>query len=249
MLHAYDDETLHQLRVTLRRLRSLLRNRDSSKARQLRRELRKLADISNAARDWDTLVSSARERLSPQDFERLQPWLEERQAASHRPVLDLLRSDRFSDVMRDLKKFVRHYAPTLAAATHGDADLSGPKQRVYRAWRTVQSVDDNRSWHKLRVAIKELRYCLENIPKDCRNSSMSDTLKHCKRLQDSLGIWHDTVIHLRMLREFGQSSDSQADMELLKVLQAWCDLMEREARDYLDRTLADLQGKAFLLPP
>ena len=56
LLRDYDAEKLHKLRIALRRARGILRNRTEPEARLLRDELGLLADTTNAARDWDTLV-------------------------------------------------------------------------------------------------------------------------------------------------------------------------------------------------
>lgn len=234
LLRGYDVEALHQLRVTLRRIRSLLKKNDSRPA-HLRHDLGELADSTNDARDWDTLAIRARETLDPQQFRLVQPWLEERHAASRRSVLDMLRSDQCLAVMRDLKKFVRDKGKAPGSDTCSTTHLSLAKQDVYLAWCKVQSVDDNKSWHKLRLAIKELRYSLQNVPKDSRDISMFNMLQQCKRLQENLGIWHDTIVHLRMVREIASNLDLQAERAELDVLNAWCQQMEHDAQNYLDR--------------
>ena len=55
LLERYDEEELHQLRITLRRMRAQLKGAEQSRLQQLRRDLGTLADTTNAARDWDTL--------------------------------------------------------------------------------------------------------------------------------------------------------------------------------------------------
>jgi CHAD domain-containing protein len=243
LLHCYEDESLHQLRITLRRIRSLLRCNAGHKAQDLRHRLGRLADMTNAARDWDTVVSRARASLSPREFRLLQPWLDTGAAASHRPVLDMLCGDDWTDVAADLKAFFRDAGSTLERDRRKVADLSRPKREICHAWRKVQSRDDNRSWHKLRLAVKELRYKLKALPKDDRDTAMSAALKHCRQVQEYLGIWHDTVVHLRMVREFAERLDPQVDVELLAVLGDWSRSMEREARDYLEKAGLYVQGE------
>jgi CHAD domain-containing protein len=247
LLLCYDEEVLHQFRVTLRRMRSLLLHHDSKRARRLRRALGKLAATTGAARDWDTLVIRARASLRAEQFALVRSWLLERQEASHRPVLAMLCSDRWRDTCKDAKKFNRRHGKSLIIEASSGADLVAAKQRVSLAWCAAQAEHDNRDWHKLRVAIKDLRYCLENLPGESRDGILAATLQHCKRLQETLGIWHDTVVHLRMVREHIESLDPAAEQELREVLQTWCRRMEGEARDYLDRTVSDLRGRESLL--
>ena len=74
LLDHYDEEDLHQLRITLRRMRGRLEGTDDKERRQLRKDLGALADTTNPARDWDTLALYARARLNTRQFESLAPW-------------------------------------------------------------------------------------------------------------------------------------------------------------------------------
>ena len=247
LLKSYDEEALHKIRVTLRRVRSLLKEHDNSKAEDLRHNLGDIADITNAARDWDTLVTRARMSLRPSEFRLVQPWLEERQAASHGPVLAMLESEQWSDAMEDLKKYIKDEG-LKPMGDYGDGDnLCQAQQHVDLAWQKAQAEDDNKHWHKLRVAIKELRYRLDSTPQDAREVPLLCTLKQCKLLQEQLGIWHDTVVHRELVREFSRSLDPLADAGLVAVVETWCRRMEREAQDALHKTRRRLEGKGASL--
>ena len=108
----------------------------------------------------------------------------------------------------------------------------------------MQSADDDKHWHKLRLAIKELRYTLDNVPVGSQDAPKPKLIKHCKRLQDALGTWHDTVVHVRMVKEFAHCLDQASEEALHNVLKKWCKRMQREARDTLDDARSLLEGKA-----
>lgn len=244
----YDVESLHQFRVALRHLRSLLRHNTSGEVRHLRCQLGKLARPTNPARDWDTLLIRARASLSARDFAQVQPCLEARRAESHQPVLDMLRSERWPKIRRELKKIIKVHGPSLAVDLHGDAELSRAKRRVRRAWRAVQSRDGNeasnhRAWHKLRIAIKDLRYRLETVPKHSRTPSITTILKVCKQLQESLGVWHDSVVHVGLVQKLCEDASVQAQQELPGILDTWCQRMQREAQDALASASAELAAE------
>jgi len=243
LLRGYDDGALHQLRVALRRLRSLLRYIESDEAQALRRDLGHLADATNAARDWDTLASRARESLKPRDFRSVRVWLEENRGTSHQQALQMLRSDAWSQVMGRLEESIQHGELATALENHGGGDIARAKRAADRAWSRVQAADDNKQWHKLRLAIKELRYTFDSVPRGSLEAPKPKLIKHCKRLQDELGVWHDTVVHVRMVQEFVQSLDSESESELHDVLKRWCEQMEREACDTLDNARSLLAGK------
>lgn len=230
----YAEEPLHQFRVLLRRLRSLLRHNTSSKVRDLRCQLGKLSRTTNAARDWDTLVSRARASLSATDFAQVQSLLEERQAESRLPVLQMLQSERWPDVRRALKKIIRVHGAALAVELRGDAQLSWARQRVSRAWRALQARGTDRARHKLRIAIKDLRYRLKILPVDQRTASIIRTLELSECLQESLGVWHDSVVHVQLVQELCDDAAAHGQRELLAIFDAWCQQMSRAAQDALD---------------
>lgn len=243
LLRRYDDNALHRLRVALRRLRSLLRHIESDAAQELRRDLGRLADATNAARDWDTLANRARDSLRPGDLQRVRPWLERNRAVSHAQALQMLRSDDWSQAIDRLAECIEHGDLATALESVGGGDITRAKHEANRAWAKVQSADDDKHWHKLRLAIKELRYTLDSVPRSSPQAPKPKLLKHCKRLQDALGTWHDTVVHLRVVQEFAQGVGRESEAELHDVLKKWCKRMGREAQDALDEARSFLTGK------
>jgi CHAD domain-containing protein len=243
LLHRYDDDSLHQLRVALRRVRSMLRHIDSVPAQTLRRELGRLADATNAARDWDTLANRARASLKPRDFKSVRAWLEENRAAAHQQVLQMLRSDEWAQTITRLEECIEHGELAAAGKRHADGDIARARHDAGRAWSKVQSADDNKHWHKLRLAIKELRYTFDSVPGGAHDAPKPKLIKHCKRLQDVLGTWHDTVVHVRMVDELAHGLDLASEEALHNVLKRWCKRMQREACDALDDARSLLEGK------
>jgi CHAD domain-containing protein len=246
LLRHYDDEALHQFRVAIRRLRSVLRHAGDSEAQALCHDLGKLADLSNAARDWDTLLCLARDKLKPKAFHHVQPLLQEKRLASHAQVLEMLRSTEWSDTIRALEDYVtRHLS---AGKTLPDEEVARARHDVRRAWARLQEEDDSKQWHKLRIAIKELRYTLERVSRAAQEPRLSRALKRCKRLQETLGLWHDTAVHLQMVRELASGLDPDVESELNRALNSWCKQMERERRDYLHsaRSYVERKGSDLL---
>lgn len=243
LLRRYDDNALHQLRVLLRRQRSLLRHVDSNEAKALRRALGQLADATNDARDWDTLMDRARGSLRPRDFRRMRRYLEERRTVSHACVREMLRSDGWSLAVGKLGDFIERRGLSPALDRRYDADVAQARREVQRAWRKVQADEDSKHWHKLRLAIKELRYTFDSVPRDSLDAPMSKALKHCKRLQEMLGDWHDTVVHVQRVHELARGLDREAEGELHDVVKDWCRQMQREGRDRLYDVRRFIAGK------
>ena len=210
LLAGYSEEDLHQLRVTLRRVRSALREPPAGNKGDLRRELGTLARATNSARDWDTLVASALNRLEPQELRPLLPLLEERREAARAQVYRMFQSPRWLAALKALD-----CEPTL---THSETDsqavaagqLQTKLQNTAAAGRKAMARDDHKSWHKLRIAIKELRYTLDTLPQGPGESATARLLDECKSLQTLLGNWHDTVVHRHLLNELADLASFDA---------------------------------------
>jgi len=229
----YDDEDLHQLRVTLRRMRSFLKGRHGKKARLLRHRLAVLADITNAARDWDTLLVRARSELGPRQLSLLEPRLQVRQQAAHAPVSTMLTSPEWEQVISDWTTYIQRHPPDAKQGRKQRRGVARSEERVRYASQRTLAVDSPRNWHRLRIAVKELRYRLADIPGKARDTDTRNLLRTCKRLQDHLGDWHDTVVHLQLLQELAQDFDSTADHRALQLINKWCERIEKQGSDCL----------------
>ena len=208
LLKGYDPENLHALRVTLRRMRSRLKQVPGKKARQLRGELGVLANLTNGARDWDTLLINAGQMLSEDQFEQLAPWLTKQHVDAHQRVIRLLQSESwFSPARRWAHHEQEHRQLREDHSGYSEQGLSRTLQKVVTARRKALSRNDDKRWHKLRIAIKNLRYQLDATPKKKRSARTREILTLCRQLQVDLGEWHDTVVHDQLLRELAYTMD------------------------------------------
>ena len=214
LLAGYSEEDLHQLRVTLRRVRSALREtpvgNPASNKRDLRRELGTLARATNSARDWDTLVASARAQLEPQQLHALLPLLEERREPARAQVYRMLHSPQWLTSLKalDCELALTHSETVSQAIAAGQLQIK--LQNTAAAGRKAMARDDDKSWHKLRIAIKELRYTLDTLPQGPADSATARLLDECKSLQTLLGDWHDTVVHRHLLDELADPTSLYA---------------------------------------
>ncbi len=242
LLQAYDAEDLHQLRVGLRRMRSHLKSRSGRKARSLRHELGTLADATSPARDWDTLIEKAHARLDPATLRLLEEDLRRYQASSHVPALAMLQGAGWSDGLEQWDAYLRRHPPGRTSAGSGAKTRQKTHERVDHAWQRACHNDSPRNWHKLRIALKDLRYRLEADAGSAGDREASRLLKHCKQLQTLLGDWHDTVIHLQLVREVADGYDPETDVDKLKAVREWCRAIEAEGRQCLDATKTRFQS-------
>ena len=197
LLANYNDEDLHQLRVTLRRMRSVLRGVPGGKAHKLRRRLAALARTTNDARDWDTLYTGAMEQLIAEQFNRLEPVLHERREDARAQVYRMFHSKQWLIALSHWDVLVGKTDLQAQNLSMVSGKLATGLRRASKAADKAMAKDDDRRWHKLRIAIKELRYALDTGTDEVPAKAV--LLQQCKTLQALLGDWHDTVVHRHLL--------------------------------------------------
>lgn len=204
-----DGEALHDFRVALRRLRSVLRAfrpvLGDRFPQRLRRRLRDLARMTNAARDAEVLVVWLEERL-PQlapakrtGAKWLLARLVERRDAGYRESLAAIERD-FPKLARRVRRRLDSAAQesTVAALPERPfgavlADLVAEHARMLgEHLEQAGSFDDGAMVHETRINAKRLRYLLELVAAEL--PSAAEAVDHLKALQTLLGDLHDLHI-------------------------------------------------------
>lgn len=205
-----DEEALHDFRVALRRLRSVVKayaaHLSGSVPKKDRRALRSLAAATNRNRDAEVLVAWIRERIS-----RLAPrerigatWLAEQLEARRKEesqnATDRVRQD-FPALERRFRKHLRAYQVTLgvdegahqpafdAAAATATRDAS---EELSDRLGAVESEQDAAAAHRARIGAKRVRYVLE--PFAGRVPGGAQLVQRLKGLQDLLGEFNEMHI-------------------------------------------------------
>ena len=187
-LHAEDEEAVHDLRVALRRSRSVLGTTrelfDEDWVSQLRDELRWLAGELAPARDLDVLRA-----YLAQEAPELTKLFDAPRQRAHTRAVEALESARYLDLVAALKRT----EPT-------EADASLPKLAAGEFRKLAKSVEalgdepSDESLHKARIRAKKARYAAEL-------TEAEKLVKVLKRFQDALGEHQDAVVAEEMIRE------------------------------------------------
>jgi CHAD domain-containing protein len=216
-----EPDSVHQLRVAARRLRSALQ----SYRRLLKRErtdplvgeLRELASALAPARDAEVLHARIRDGLAELEPELLLGPVQaqvtrhyarvESEAAA--AVLSALDGDAYARLRRDLDDLVRRPPLTKRAArparTELPAHVARAAQRLSRAVEVAvdpAAPADERdiAVHDARKAGKRLRYATE-VARPAVGKDAKRFAKELKGFQDALGEHQDTVVAREALRE------------------------------------------------
>lgn len=215
-----DPELLHDLRVSVRRARSVLRELDGVHPRKprkhLRAELKWLQALTGPVRDldvqlgeWDAtaalLPESAREQLTP-----LRIRLQGRLLRERSLMVDALRSPRFVGALEAWRELAalptgggddgRPNAGRPIEATAGERIRSVYRRMVDDGCEIDESAPDE-ALHDLRKRGKELRYLLEIFGGLFDAEVVKPMVAALKRLQDVLGRFQDRSVQLERLAD------------------------------------------------
>ncbi|MCE2471399.1 MAG: CHAD domain-containing protein [Anaerolineae bacterium] len=223
-----DIESVHKMRVAVRRMRSLLRlvseYHQSKTIAKTEKKLRQIARALGAIRDLDVLILELQHfsaALSPdaqQQTNALISRLERRRAKRRKRLNTFFDSKGYERSLRQLESFaenpgerarrlkrphepheLRHVLPLL---------LHQRLARV-RAYDTVLPASDDKRLHALRVECKRLRYALEFFA-PVLGSSVDGFLALIKAMQDTLGRINDIAVFVSQLQGLDELSPEQA---------------------------------------
>ena len=212
-----DPEDVHQLRVAVRRLRSVLRTArpilDRAWVDDLRSELAWLAGELGPARDLDVLIPAlwadavTLERTEQQALTPLFGKFEEARAAAGEQALEALRSERYYALLASIE------AAAAGSPSGGKGSLERAVRKEYqRLRRAMRDVDDDPTddaIHRARIKGKRARYATELLEADLGKRGQK-LIAAAKEFQDVAGGHHDTVVAEEQIRAQLRGLRSQA---------------------------------------
>jgi CHAD domain-containing protein len=226
---APDADAVHDLRVAIRRCRSLaavLQEVDPDPAwEEMRRVPRKLFRKMGELRDAQVIDEWVKMLAADHDPVRNQLHAVFHIGEQELRETALRAAERFDDkawshLERKLRKRARFVRPqSLAAQCLAVERFEEAKELHTRAQRT----DRPKAWHGLRIGLKRLRYTVENLLPE-QYAMWSDKLK---RLQDLLGEVHDLDVLAATVKK--TASDAAPDL-----LNAWEETIRRERSQRID---------------
>ncbi|HEY2436233.1 MAG TPA: CHAD domain-containing protein [Solirubrobacteraceae bacterium] len=213
-------EALHDLRVAVRRSRSVQRELKGAfpavELTHFRKGFRWLQALTGPARDIDVYVQGFDQLrgLVPEAMrEELEPLLDVlrgHRAQAREEMADGLRSERFTTLMSEWAELLE-LLPSMPVADRPDAklpigELTGNRiakvyKRMMKMGARIGPESPPEAYHELRKKGKELRYLLELFGAPLYPSNVvKPMIKSLKGLQDMLGRHQDRQVQQAMLR-------------------------------------------------
>jgi CHAD domain-containing protein len=205
-----DPESLHDMRVGVRRLRALLRaGRElvAGDTVELDEQLKELGRILGEVRDLDVLLArldAEAAELGGEDTKRaasLLAALRTERSGSRSRLLGALRSDEYLALLDDAARTIDELEPSGSAATLDElTDKAAAKLR--KAVRKLPEEPANEELHAVRKKGKRARYAGELAGRE-------RLVKRAKKLQDVLGEHQDAVVAAERLRELAAGAEPE----------------------------------------
>jgi CHAD domain-containing protein len=202
-----DPESLHDMRVAVRRSRALLRagrklfRNDVS---DLRDRLKALGTVLGDVRDLDVMLehlrTEAAELHSPDEAaaEHLLGRLEREQASARRAMLAALDDAEYLTLLDDAERTIDQLEPSGSGASLGKLARRQLK-KVRKSVRALPEEPSDEELHEIRKLGKRARYASELAGQDT-------VVKRAKTLQDVLGEHQDSVVAEAKLRELAEGA-------------------------------------------
>jgi CHAD domain-containing protein len=223
-----DPEALHDLRTTVRRMRSLLRPlRGLPGVEQLEVAASRVGDLTTPLRDREVLAAYLLQHGQPEAAHRRMVQMAEAYPA-------VAASPELAQLLMILDAF-----PRFLRASQRQGLLKGLRQRVEKRlgkqWKKLDQAlhDPAHDRHRLRLLIKRVRYGIEAYPELDRLPKPA--LPRLKSAQAALGDWHDCW---QWLARAEQEADLQPCVAFWKTTRV-------KAEGRADRVLDKLSDTCF----
>ena len=222
-LDGTDPEGVHQMRVSIRKMRSALKTFkhyiDPLQRQWLADDLKWMGSQLGPARDWDvfldeTLVSMAAHGIDVGAVAALEREGRRKRAEAYEHVRAMLGGARYAQVMLRLTAFaaLQSWRPDPATRGPGKDPLATPLRKaarriLNRPYRKLLKAGDGMAGldmearHRVRIRIKQLRYAvdfLRGVHSISETEAFGAALRH---LQDNFGHLNDVVMALRLTDE------------------------------------------------
>ncbi len=244
-------ESLHQMRVGLRRLRALLAMFEDLAAPPvaLHADIEWLSGELGPARDWDVLADSTLDRVHGFDATALRQAAHERANAHHAHILNVLREPRYAELMTQLNEWLgeRRWRPDATldkdsplAERAARAALPLLRKAEKRLAKRIDGLDegDAPGRHRVRIAAKKARYAAEFFRDLLPARRVKRYVGHLEKLQDRLGLLNDMAVADQLLEEL-KGGNSQVARQASYV-RGYMAASSEAGTQGLSKTLADV---------
>ena len=227
---AGEPAAFHQMRVALRRLRSVLSTVKSmlpaEHYRSLQADLKWVAGSLGPAREWDVMMAdliTPIQSILPGDgdLKRLVAATKRQRRAAYETAKSAIESPRYTQTLLRVARWFASRGWRDQPASENAARLFAPVAAVApalieRRWRQVRRRSKGfakltqEERHEFRIALKKLRYMIEVGGEAFDAREVKNLIKRLKPLQEELGHINDIRIAQRLVKRVAHSAGDGA---------------------------------------
>lgn len=255
----YDTEFLHDYRVSLRKVRSVISlfkgvySPDATT--RLKEEFADLMQITGRLRDLDVYL------LDKQNYFNLVPTsthegleimfdsFEKERTENHKMICKALKSKQYKKRIESLRKSIENgdwQAGQLAELESHSFACAVVLKRYKKVCKIARSIDedtDDEVVHELRIHCKKLRYLMEFFTPLFSRKKIKTLIKSLKVLQDNLGRFNDFSVQQESLSVFLNDNPIKGAAgikvaESIGALTAMLSLLQRKERNLVMENFA-----------
>jgi inorganic triphosphatase YgiF len=242
-------ESLHQMRVGLRRLRALLGMFEefAPLPAAMQESLDWLAGELGAARDWDVLAGATLPRITGLDVGTLRAIAEQRAQELHRTLVQTLYQPRYTRLVLQLNGWFHgrgwrdgealpKASPLASRAQVSMEPLLRKAQR--RLHKRIGALDENdpAARHRVRIAAKKARYAAEFFNDLLPARPVKKYIRSLSALQDKLGLLNDLAVAGNLLAGL----EGRAPSDDLSYARGFITATSEAESHHLDAALAEI---------
>jgi CHAD domain-containing protein len=258
-----DTEFLHDYRIALRKVRSVLSLfkgvYDPDQTLELKARFSALMAPTGRLRDLDVYLLDQQRffELVPEamrgGLEAMFGLLGERRAEAQAALAQHLRGKAYGKEIKTLAKlFAKRRklmpGPNASRASHDFASelIWKRYRRIGRIASGITTTTPDAEIHELRIECKKLRYLMEFFGPVFPQDSLRSLLRSLKKLQDSLGLFNDLAVQQARLLAFSDTlGDEPRKLEIVQSLGALVVVLHQNQaaeRERIVAAFADFNG-------
>lgn len=202
-------EEIHEFRVTLRRIRSLVKLL-LDKSIPFPKILKAAMQETNSIRELDVLISS----LSRSKYPKLSKHLSKLRKQNAKTLFTSTYLDKALSLLDEYSNLLLESNPNFLSEILIQKVLTH-YQHCLDSYLALETNADPKTLHRLRIEFKDARYGFEFLEiSDLHHCK--EVISHCKQLQNSLGAIQDTVNQIDLLKKIYQQYPLPETKELLQ---------------------------------
>lgn len=229
--HCETPHDVHQMRVALRRMRSVLQllghHYKKKSVSDLVVTIKQYAALLGTVRDLDVLMIALETYIGNRDdassFDPIQAYLMKKRRKAQKRLLRGLGSRHYAEFKHALTKFTnkKHLGPQARSSAspfqvrHVLPILIHEALSRVRAYDTILPTDDVTRLHALRIEFKRLRYIVSHF-EPVLGASSNSFIQDLKAIQDHLGSLHDAHVAQQTFTVFVKQSQFESSMEAVQ---------------------------------